>query len=195
MNHIWLGMILVGIFMAAFNPGTGIDAVARATVGASEQAVAVAFGLIGILAFWSGMMRIAEEAGIMQRIARLLTPIGRRLFPSLPERGPAMGSVMLALSANVLGLGNAATPLGLKAMDELQQLNGGRTIASDAMCTFLALSTSGLTLLPTTLIALRAAQGSTEPAAIVATTMFATICSTLVAVVLDRLMLRRRRTI
>lgn len=191
MNRIWVGMILVGILVAVFNPEAGIDIVASASVSAGEQAVTVAFSLIGILAFWSGMMRIAQEAGLMQWIARLLTPIGRRLFPSLPEQSPAMGSVLLALSANVLGLGNAATPLGLKAMEELQALNHNRTVASDAMCTFLALSTAGITLIPTTVVALRAAQGSSEPTAIIATTLFATTFCTTVAVLLDRFMLRR----
>ncbi len=191
MNRIWLGMILIGMLAAAINPNVGLDVVASASVSAGEQAVTVAFGLIGILAFWSGMMRIAQEAGLMRWIARVLTPIGRRLFPSLPAESPAMGAVMLALSANMLGLGNAATPLGLKAMEELQALNRNRTVASDAMCTFLALTTAGVTLVPTTVVALRAAQGSSDPTAIVATTMFATTFGTTVAVMLDRFMLRR----
>lgn len=191
MNRIWVGMIFVGMVAAALNPNVGLDVVASASVSAGEQAVTVAFGLIGILAFWSGMMRVAQEAGLMQWIARLLTPVGRRLFPSLPEQSPAMGAVLLALSANMLGLGNAATPLGLKAMEELQALNPNRTVASDAMCTFLALTTAGITLIPTTVVALRAAQGSSDPTAIVATTLFATTFGTSIAVLFDRFMLRR----
>lgn len=193
MNRIWFGMILIGMLAAAINPNVGLEVVANASVRAGEQAVTVTFGLIGILAFWCGMMRIAQEAGIMQWIARLLTPIGRRLFPSLPADSAAIGAVMLALSANMLGLGNAATPLGLKAMEELQALNRNRTVASDAMCTFLALTTAGVTLVPTTVIALRAAHGSSDPTAIVATTLFATTFGTTVAVLLDRLMLKRGR--
>lgn len=193
MNYVWFDMILVGIIAAALNPETGIETITDATFRAGEQAVAVAFGLIGILAFWSGIMRLAQEAGLMEWIARLLLPVGRRLFPSIPPQDPAMGSVMLALSANMLGLGNAATPLGLRAMEDLQRLNRGSPVASDAMCTFLALSTSGLTLIPTTVIALRAAHGSSDPTLVVSTTLAATAFGTLVAVAADRMLRRGRR--
>src|SRR5690606_27554171 len=137
------------------------------------------FSLIGLLAFWSGIMRIAQEAGLTRMVAKLLAPLARRLFPSVPPDHPALASILMALSANMLGLGNAATPLGLKAMQELRSLDPDSDEASDAMCTFLALSTAGVTIIPSTVIALRAAQGSANPTSIVGTTVLATSLSTL----------------
>lgn len=192
-NPIWLTMILIGVVAAAASPA-GIDAVTRAAIKASEQSVSIAFGLIGLMAFWSGMMRVAQEAGVTQLLARLLAPVGRRLFPSVPADDPAMGSILIALSANILGLGNAATPLGLRAMEDLKRLSPGRPEASDAMCTFLVLNTSGLTFIPGTVIALRAAHGSSDPTLIVGTTILATATSTLLALILDRLARGRHRT-
>ena len=141
-------------------------------------AVNIALGLIGIMAMWLGIMKIAEEAGLIAIIARVLKPITKRLFPQVPTDHPAMGSMIMNISANMLGLGNAATPFGLKAMEELDQLNPKKGTATNAMCTFLAINTAGMTLIPATAIAIRAAAGSTEPAIIIGTSLFASFCAT-----------------
>lgn len=196
MNAIWTAMIVVGVLFALAQGEEGARQVTRGILSGAENAVTFAFGLIGILAFWSGMLRLAEKAGVTALIARLLAPLVRRIFPSIPPRHPASASLVMAFTANLLGLGNAATPLGIKAMKDLAQLNRGSARASDAMCTFLALSTSSITLIPGTVIAIRAATGSADPAAIVGTTLMATTASTLVALTLDRLLRhagRRRR--
>lgn len=193
LNYIWLGMMVCGIIAALVNPHRSVEGITQAVFRASEQAVTVAFSLIGLLAFWSGIMRIAQEAGLTRMVAKLLAPLARRLFPSVPPDHPALGSILMALSANMLGLGNAATPLGLKAMQELRSLDPDSDEASDAMCTFLALSTAGVTIIPSTVIALRAAQGSANPTSIVGTTVLATSLSTLFALILDWFYRRRRR--
>lgn len=193
MNTIWTAIVIAGVIFAFPQGSDGARHVTNGLIKGAEEAVVFTFGLIGILAFWSGMLRVAEKAGITHAIGYLLSPIVRRLFPSIPAHHPANASIVMALSANLLGLGNAATPLGLKVMSDLADLNEGSDEASDAMCTFLALSTSSVTLIPGTVIAVRAAAGSTEPAAIVGTTILATLVSTFVALTFDRL-LRRTRT-
>src|SRR5207247_9523718 len=142
----------------------------------SKTASTIALGLIGIMAVWLGLMRLAERAGLVQRIARGLRPIMRRLFPDVPPDHPAMGSMVMNMSANMLGLGNAATPLGLRAMRDLETLNPRAGVATNAMCTFLAINTSSVQLIPATAIAILAASVSTRPTAIVGTTLLSTIC-------------------
>lgn len=198
MNVIWAVMLIVSVLYAIPQGGVGAHLVTQGIIKGAEEAVIFAFGLIGILAFWSGMLRVAHEAGITRAIGRLLSPLVRRLFPSVPPHHPANASIIMALSANLLGLGNAATPLGLKAMSDLSELNRGSNRASDAMCTFLAISTSSITLIPGTVIAVRAAAGSLQPAAIVGTTLVTTLFSTAVALFFDRLLrnawsVKRRR--
>jgi spore maturation protein SpmA len=141
-------------------------------------AVTISLGLIGIMALWLGVMKVAEEAGLIGIIAKWLKPITKRLFPDVPPDHPAMGSMIMNMSANMLGLGNAATPFGLKAMEELDQLNPKKGTATNAMCTFLAINTAGMTLIPATAIAIRAAAGSTEPAIIIGTSLFGSFCAT-----------------
>ncbi len=141
-------------------------------------AVNISLGLIGIMALWLGIMKIAEEAGLIRIIANWLKPITKKLFPDVPHDHPAMGSMIMNISANMLGLGNAATPFGLKAMEELNELNPNKDTATNAMCTFLAINTAGMTLIPATAIAVRAAAGSTEPAIIIGTSLFASFCAT-----------------
>ncbi len=148
----------------------------------------IALGLIGIMALWLGVMRLAERAGLVQRIARVLHPIMRRLFPDVPPNHPAMGSMLMNMAANMLGLGNAATPLGLRAMRDLEQLNPRPTVASNAMCTFLAINTASVQLIPATAIALLASAGSTRPTAIVGTALLATMCAATVAVTSAKLL-------
>ncbi len=137
------------------------------------------------------MMRIAERAGILRALARLLAPLVRRLFPDVPRDHPAMGYILSNMTANLLGLGNAATPMGIKAMEELQKLNPDPKTATPAMCTLLALNTASLTVVPTTVIALRAQMGSANPVDIVGTTLVATAIGTATAIVLDRWFRRR----
>ncbi len=141
-------------------------------------AVNISLGLIGIMALWLGVMKVAEVAGLIAIIANWLKPITTRLFPDVPHDHPAMGSMIMNISANMLGLGNAATPFGLKAMEELDKLNPNKGTATNAMCTFLTINTAGLTLIPATAIAIRAAAGSSEPAIIIGTSIFGAICAT-----------------
>lgn len=185
-NYIWFFMILAGVITAA-SKGE-IHLVTEGVLQGSEQAVLVAAGLIGIISFWSGVMKIAQDAGLIEALAKLLGPLARRLFPDVPANHPAMGSLLLAMSANLLGLGNACTPLGLKAMDQLQELNKNKDTASDAMCTFMAITSSSLTVIPTTIIALRLTHGSQVPTDIIGPLVVATACSTIVTIVLDRIL-------
>lgn len=152
------------------------------TISAAKTAVEIAIGLIGIMALWLGVMKIAEEAGLIKVIANLLRPVTKKLFPEIPADHPAVGSMVMNISANMLGLGNAATPFGLKAMEELDSLNPNKGTATNSMITFLAINTAGLTLIPATAIAVRAASGSSDPAIIIATSLFGSACATLTGV-------------
>ncbi|WP_284640317.1 nucleoside recognition domain-containing protein [Paenibacillus silviterrae] len=183
-NYIWLFFMVAGFVVAAFNGK--IELVTEAVFDGAKSGVTVCFGLISIMVFWLGMMRIAEDAGLLEKLAILLRPVVRFLFPSVPKDHPAIGYIMSNMSANVLGLGNAATPLGIKAMQELQKLNKHKDIASPAMCTLLALNTASITLIPTTLIAIRMSFNSASPAEIVGTTLLATFVSTLAAILVDK---------
>ena len=145
-------------------------------------AVEIAIGLIGIMALWLGVMKVAEEAGLIKIIANAMKPLTRFLFPDVPQDHPAMGAMIMNMAANMLGLGNAATPFGLKAMDELDKLNPNKGVATNAMCTFLAVNTAGLTLIPATAIAIRAAAGSSDPAIIIGTAIFGAFCATTVGI-------------
>lgn len=189
LDRIWVFFFLssIGFALIVGRP----EAVTFALLKASEEAVELAFGLIGTMAFWLGLMRIAEEAGLVRSLARALTPAFRFLFPDVPKGDPAEGAILLNIAANILGLGNAATPLGLKAMQRLQELNPHPDEATPAMCTFLAVNTCCVTLVPSTVIAARTAAGSVEPAVIMAPTFLATLVATLVAVAADRIFRRR----
>lgn len=183
-NIIWLLLLVSGILSAAANGN--IEIVTTAALESAGTAVKIAFELVGIMALWLGLMKIAEKAGIIRMIAVLVKPITRWIFPSIPPDHPAMGAIVMNISANVLGLGNAATPFGLKAMQEMQRLNQDKKEASEAMCTLLAVNTSCITLIPATIIGIRVAAGAAQPTAIVGTTIFATTCATVVALACDR---------
>ncbi|MDF9407392.1 spore maturation protein [Pelotomaculum isophthalicicum JI] len=186
-NLVWLGMIILGILVAGINGN--IEIVTKAALDSANDAVKISISLIAIMTFWLGIMKLAEEAGLIRMLARLVRPVMRFLFPSVPKDHPAMGAIVMNLSANILGLGNAATPMGLIAMRELQKLNRGREdTASEAMCTFLALNTSCVTLIPTTIIGIRLLYGSADPTDIVGPTIMATAFSMVVAVFVDRLL-------
>ena len=184
-NLVWLVMILSGIILAALQGKP--EVVTQAAFQAAQAAVRYALELIGVMCFWLGMMKIAEEAGLVRVLAAVLRCFTRWLFPSVPVQHPAMGAILMNLSANILGLGNAATPFGLKAMQELQSLNRDKEQASAAMCTFLALNTACITLMPTMIIGIRLAAGSADPTEIVGTTLFATAVGMCVAIAADRI--------
>ncbi|WP_036667435.1 nucleoside recognition domain-containing protein [Paenibacillus sp. UNC217MF] len=183
-NAIWMFMLLVG-FIAAAAQGK-IDVVTEAVFEGAKTGVSVSFGLISVMVFWLGIMRIAEDAGLLKRLAKALGPVVRYLFPDVPRNHPALGFIMSNMSANLLGLGNAATPMGIRAMQELQKLNPNKDTATPAMCTLLAINTSSITLIPTTLIAIRMNFNSANPAEIVGTTLLATIVATFAAIFADR---------
>lgn len=182
-NAIWLILIVVGFVFAAANGR--IDAVTKAALEGAKTGVTVCFGLISVLVFWLGIMKIGEEAGLLRMLGRLMTPLVRFMFPQVPKDHPAIGYILSNISANIFGLGNAATPMGIRAMQELQKLNPDKDTATPAMCTLLALNTSSITLIPTTMIAVRMNFGSANPAEIVGTTLMATAISTTSAIVLD----------
>lgn len=161
---------------------TKMKEITGATLNYATTAVNIALGLIGIMALWLGIMKIAEEAGLIRMIARGVRPITKFLFPSVPHDHPAIGSIIMNLSANMLGLGNAATPFGLKAMEQLDELNTEKGTATNAMCMFLAVNTAGLTLIPATAIAVRAAAGSSDPTIIIGTSFFGALCATTVGI-------------
>lgn len=170
--------------------GGTMAALADATLKAAEGAVPLALGLVGVMALFLGLMKVAEAAGLVRAVARLLAPLLKRLFPEVPEGHPAMGAMVMNVAANILGLGNAATPFGIRAMEHLDRLNPHKGTATNAQVLFLAINTAGVTILPTSVIALRAAIGSGNPAAVVAPTLIATLFSTIVAIVAARLLQR-----
>jgi spore maturation protein SpmA len=157
----------------------GLKNVTNSALDYAGIAVNIALGLIGIMALWLGVMKVAEEAGLITIIARMLRPVTTRLFPDVPSDHPAMGSMIMNISANMLGLGNAATPFGLKAMEELDTLNPEKGTATNSMVTFLAVNTAGMTLIPASAIAIRAASGSSDPALIIGTALFGSTCATI----------------
>ena len=187
-NYIWFGLFATGIITAMF---TGKMAeVTEAVFSAAKVSVELAIGLIGIMALWLGLMKVAEKAGAIGFISRLLHPVLRWLFPGIPKGHPALGSMVANMAANMLGLGNSATALGLKAMDDLQELNEDKESASDEMCTFLAINTSSVTIIPATIIGIRASAGSGNPAEIIGTVIFATGVSTTAAIIASKLLAR-----
>ena len=189
LNLIWLALLLSGVLVAVF---TGkLDAVGQGGLNAAKSAVMdLALPLVGVMALWLGLMRLAEKSGLIQRLGRLLRPIMLRLFPDVPSDHPAIGAMMMNISANMLGVSNAATPLGLKAMTELNRLNPKPGVATNAMCTFLAINTASIQLIPATAINLLAINGSKNPSAIVGSTLlstgFATICAIITVKLLER---------
>ena len=165
LNYIWFGLMAVALVVAVFN-GTA-EAVTKATVDSASTAVEISIGLVGVMTLWLGVMRIAEAAGLVTMLGRALRPALRWMFPEVPANHPAAGAIVVAIAANVLGLNNAATPLGIKAMEELQELNGDKETATNPMVTFMAMITSGVQLIPSTMIGVLAA-GSQSPTAIIA---------------------------
>lgn len=185
LNYIWFGLMVVALIVAAIN-GTA-EGVTKGAIESAKTAVEISIGLIGIMALWLGMMRIAERAGMVTMLARGTAPILKWIFPEVPHDHPAMGAMVMNIAANMLGLANAATPLGIKAMEELQEINPVKDTASNAMVMFMALNTASVQLIPATVIGILAAARSTNPTAIIGTTLVATFIGTLAAIVATKL--------
>jgi spore maturation protein SpmA len=187
LNYIWLGLMVAAVLIGAANDT--LDAVGKAAFERAEYAVMkLALPLAGVMALWLGVMRLAEKAGLINVMARALRPVMRKLFPDVPPEHPAMGSMLMNMAANILGLSNAATPLGIRAMKDLETLNPRPGVASNAMCTFLAINTSSIQLIPATAIAVLAVAHATNAFAIVSSALMATICSTIAGVTAVKLL-------
>ncbi len=196
MNRLFFSLILIAFINTAYHQFIWVpldpellspmQLLSEGMMQSAKNAVELALGLIGVMAFFLGLMKVAEEGGLLRIISRILKPLMVRLFPEVPADHPAMGAMIMNISANAMGLGNAATPFGIRAMQALETLNPNKGTASNAMALFLAINTSSVTLLPTGVIALRAAAGSQNPAGILSTTLFATLCSTTAAILAAR---------
>jgi spore maturation protein A len=167
-----------------------IKAVTKAALDYADVAVTISLGLIGVMALWLGIMKVAEAAGLLLALTKLMTPVTKKLFPDVPPDHPAVGAMMMNIAANMLGLNNAATPLGLKAMEELNKLNPKAGTATNAMCTFLVINTAGLTLIPATAIAIRVGLGSADPGIIIGTSIFGAGCATIAGLVSVKILQR-----
>ncbi len=185
MNYIFYFLIVISIIAGAINGR--LSDVVNAILSGAELSVKVAFSLIGIMAFWLGIMKIAEKSGFIALIAKIIKPITRKLFNEIPEDSPAIGDIAMSISANAFGLTNAATPIGIKAMEELQKENKDKTTASNAMCMFLAMNTAGFQLIPATVIAVLVGIGYKNPTEIIAPTLVVTTIAFLSAIALAKL--------
>jgi len=188
MNYIFYFLILISIIAGAMNGK--LHDVVNAILSGAELSVKIAFSLIGIMAFWLGMMKIAEKCGLIAVIAKIIKPITKRLFNEIPEDSPAIGDIAMSVSANAFGLTNAATPIGIKAMEELQKENTDKTTASNSMCMFLAMNTAGFQLIPATVIAVLIGIGYKNPTEIIAPTLLVTTIAFLSAIFIAKLFQR-----
>jgi len=188
LNWIWFALMATALVVAAIN-GTAAG-VTKGAIDSAKTAVEIALGLVGVMTLWLGIMRIAEKAGLISALGRALRPFSRLLFPEIPPDHPAIGAMILNIAANMLGLSNAATPMGIKAMEQLQELNPNKETASNAMVTFMTLNTGGIQFIPATIIAVLAAIGAKDPTAIISTTIIATFCGTVAAVTTSKLLQR-----
>jgi len=191
MSVIWAFLLAAAVVAAAL--GGRVGDLTGAVAASARTAVELSLGLVGIMTLWLGLMRVAEEAGLVRLLARAARPALRRLFPEVPPEHPAMGAMVLNIAANVLGLGNAATPFGLQAMRHLDELNPDKGTASDAQALFCALNTASLQLIPASVIALRASAGAKSPADILGATLLATACAAASAVATAKLLARLGR--
>lgn len=192
LNAIFAFLIVAGIVVSVVSGN--VETVTDSAISGARDGVEKVIAFVGVMTLWLGMARIAEESGLMASMTRLIHPLLRPLFPSVPDGHPAMGAMLMNMVANMMGFGSAATPFGLKAMEHLQELNARRDTASDAMCTFLAINTASVTLVPATVIAFRAAAGSANPSEIIGPAIVATACSSVVALTADRIFRGRGRS-
>ena len=186
LNYIWFALMAVALVVAGLSGRP--DEVTKGALDSARTAVEISIGLVGVMALWLGVMRIAEASGLIKAVARVMSPLLRLLFPEVPREHPAMGAIVMNLSANVLGLSNAATPLGIKAMEELQALNPRPDTATNSMVMFMAINTASVQVVPATMIAVLAAAGSQAPTAIIGSTLVATAIGTVAAIVATRLL-------
>jgi spore maturation protein A len=190
-NIIWLILIVIGVLIAI---GTGKTEIISTTIFANAgKAIEFSIGLAGMMAFWSGILKIAESSGITEALAKLFQPIFAKLFPRIPKNHPVLGLISLTVSANFLGLGNLATPIGLKTMSELKVLNPDPEQASNETCTFMALVFGSLSLIPSTVIAIRAQAGSSNPALVIGPVFVISLAGTLIALLINYLAIRLTR--
>lgn len=180
LNYIWLSMVILAVILGGINGK--IENVTKSAIDSAGSAVTIAINLIGVMALWLGVMKIAEDSGLMSIIAKAIAPVMKRLFPDVPREHPAIGSMTMNIAANMLGLGNAATSLGLKAMEDLEKLNKHPGVATNAMCTFLTINTAGIQLIPATMISIMASAGSREPTAVIGTTIAASFTALIAGV-------------
>ena len=185
LNYIWFGLMIIALIVGFINGS--LTEVTNTAVEYAAKSVDIAIGLIGIMALWLGIMKIAEEGGLIRMLARVIRPVARFLFPEIPDDHPAIGSMLMNITANWLGLGNAATPLGLKAMSELQELNPSEDTATNSQITFLAINTASITFIPMTIIAIRTKIGSMNPFEIISTSIFASSCACIAAITAAKL--------
>ncbi len=181
LGYIWLFFILTAVIVGGM---TGrIEEVGQAAIDYSKLAVEISISLIGIMALWLGLMKLAEVSGLIIAISKLIKPITKKLFPDVPPEHPAIGNIAMNISANALGVTNAATPIGIKAMKELQKLNKHKKIATNAMCTFLAINTAGVQLVPASIIGVLIGAGAKNPTVIIGPTLFATGTALITAII------------
>ena len=186
MNYIWFFLILIAIISSAI---TGkVDDMVNAIWMGTQKAIEVSLYLAGIMAFWLGVMKVAEKSGLVDIVAKLVMPVAIKLFPEVPKDNPAIGNIALNFTANAFGLSNAATPIGIKAMEELQVINKDKQSASNAMCTLLAMNTAGFQVIPATVIAVLAACGDKNPTVIVLPTLIVTTISFISALVIVKVL-------
>ena len=188
MNYIWYFLIVISIIFGAIN-GT-LNEVANAIFSGTQLAVKIILTLLGIMTFWLGIMKIAEKSGIVESISKLLTPIAKFVFPEIPKNSPIIGDVAMNFTANALGLANAATPIGIKAIEGMQELNKDKESASDSMCTLLAMNTAGFQLIPATVIAILAANGYHNPTEIIVPTLIVTSFAFVSAIIIAKIFKR-----
>ena len=188
LNYIWFGLMAIALVVAAFN-GTA-EAVSKGAIDSAKTAVEIAIGLVGVMTLWLGVMRVAEAAGLVALLGRAMRPLLKWLFPEVPPEHPAAGAIVLSIAANMLGLNNAATPLGIKAMEELQSLNEDKETATNPMVTFMAINTASVQIIPATMIGVLAAAGSQNPTAIISTSIVAGAVGTIVAIFAAKILQR-----
>ena len=190
-NIIWMGLILIGILFGFF---TGkLDIINSTIVDSTMVSLDMLMKIFPVLALWMGLTKIAEESKLLEKLSRGLSPFLTRLFPEIPNGHESLSLIASNMIANIFGLGSAATPFGLKAMKSLQELNKKKDTASRSMITFLVVNTSGLTIIPTTIISLRMMYGSMEPTKIVFACIVSTVCATIGGIVIDRILARRQK--
>ena len=191
LNYIWGGMILISLMVSIF---TGqVEATAAAAAEGAGAAVQTCLTLLGIMCLWTGLAKIGEKAGLVQAMSRLLSPLLKLLFPKLEKDAPARGSIVMNMVANLFGMGNAATPLGIKAMHDLTHRSLHPSTASNEMCMFVVLNTASLQLIPTTLISLRQMYGSAAPGEIILPVWIVSVCALTAGISAAKLLERRRR--